>query len=53
MRLAIASLCLFLGMTTIPAADPVEVAQTTYAELEKTIQQHAGKVVLVDVWSLG
>jgi thiol-disulfide isomerase/thioredoxin len=48
---------LFLTTSVSPAlvgADPmVSVKQTTYAELEKTIQSHKGKVVVVDVWSLG
>jgi thiol-disulfide isomerase/thioredoxin len=48
---------LILTASVSPAlvgADPmVSVKQTTYAELEKTIQSHKGKVVVVDVWSLG
>jgi thiol-disulfide isomerase/thioredoxin len=52
---AIATLSLLaLTLTTIPVqADPIDVKQTTFAELEKTIQSYKGKVVLVDVWSLG
>jgi hypothetical protein len=51
MKLLFAFAALVFVSSAIPASD-VEVKQTTYADLEKAIQSHQGKVVLVDVWSL-
>ena len=41
-------------VTVVPVVEAkIEVRTVNFAGLEKEIQSHKGKVVLVDVWSLG
>ena len=40
-------------VTVVPVETKIEVRTVNFAGLEKEIQSHKGKVVLVDIWSLG
>jgi thiol:disulfide interchange protein len=49
--LVIACLVADGGRSAPPAPAAVELKDVTYAELDKAIAAHKGKVVLVDVWA--
>jgi hypothetical protein len=36
-----------------PAADKVELTEATYAGFDQAVKEQKGKVVMIDIWSLG
>lgn len=55
MRNPLFGLAIVVSLLAAPARadEPVQLKQVTFEQLEKALQQHKGKVVMVDVWSLG
>jgi hypothetical protein len=52
LRIGIALACLLaVGLTRAQEKPAVDVKLAKLAELDKIIQSHKGKVVVVDVWS--
>jgi hypothetical protein len=56
-RSGFAVLLALIGSTAMlsaePAADKIAVKPISYADLGKLVRSQRGKVVVVDVWSLG